>query len=511
MNLIILKKGNAKLGFRKGLLISPLIYSLVQYKQHKSKKLPFMCALGDFAPSVSNVLERIFYKCHFQEQESEMFKFSAKEIQLRAGCSSGVPVLASAHCPPRLRPSWSGHELVQPQLFSMSLFKEMDCSLRQTWISGLVCHLCNTGRHHNVSIYLHVPFFEVCIKCKLTIRQTHPFPTEPLHIFLLCRNTTLRGSVCSRALEIIKILPVFFCRVDQVVLKFWAHTGMCCELRQACVQNSFLPAGRLQQLPGVTPGRVTAAPAQQGAGPGWVLPSPLGQFDQAQKEAVSSLSLHPTNLKEVLSWVSQSHPKLAEPWIKLSYAGTNVSGVLRVISKQKNQNKTTQPSLAYLKVGLYYTECVNCIQLSLLGHGIQHCCFKIKAVSCFTRSSVSKPGLSQTLSTLPLCAEHLNCSQCLLRNQLWPPVLQTLHEIKNEPLRCSHMEQQPLDEPGRDHVLPRALCTHSQLLPCPALHCQPGASQPLLLDVLPLLKARVRLVQPEQSTQHTFSTWNERE
>lgn len=50
-----------------------------------------MCALGDFAPSVSNVLERLFYKCHFQEQEFEMFKFSAKEIQvIRIVCVSPV-------------------------------------------------------------------------------------------------------------------------------------------------------------------------------------------------------------------------------------------------------------------------------------------------------------------------------------------------------------------------------------------------------------------------------------
>lgn len=47
----------------------------------------------------------------------------------------------------------------------------------------------------------------------------------------------------------------------------------------------------------------------------------------------------------------------------------------------------------------------------------------------FCRSSASKPSPSQTLSILHLCAEHLNCSQYLLRNQLWPPVLQTLHEI----------------------------------------------------------------------------------
>lgn len=50
----------------------------------------------------------------------------------------------------------------------MSLFKQMDCSLRQTWISSLVCHLCNTERHHNVFIYLNVPFFQGCMKCKLT-------------------------------------------------------------------------------------------------------------------------------------------------------------------------------------------------------------------------------------------------------------------------------------------------------------------------------------------------------
>lgn len=41
-----------------------------------------MCALGDFAPSVSDVLERLLYKCRFQEQESETFPFSAKEIQV---------------------------------------------------------------------------------------------------------------------------------------------------------------------------------------------------------------------------------------------------------------------------------------------------------------------------------------------------------------------------------------------------------------------------------------------
>lgn len=39
------------------------------------------------------------------------------------------------------------------------------------------------------------------------------------------------------------------------------------------------------------------------------------------------------SLKEVLSWISQSHTKHAESWIKLSYAGTNVSGVLEVITK----------------------------------------------------------------------------------------------------------------------------------------------------------------------------------
>lgn len=44
----------------------------------------------------------------------------------------------------------------------------MDCSLGQMWISRLVCQLCNTGRHHNVFIYLNVPFFQVCIKCELT-------------------------------------------------------------------------------------------------------------------------------------------------------------------------------------------------------------------------------------------------------------------------------------------------------------------------------------------------------
>lgn len=134
--------------------------------------------------------------------------------------------------------------------------------------------------------------------------------------------------------------------------------------------------------------------------------------------------------------------------------------------------------LIQIKVGLYYTECVNCIQLSLLGAWNltllfqNKSCFlfyKVKAVSpkiqrsvqrtklkqlecveiiymeggeiaeqpspcsdlyeSFCRSSASKPSLSQTLSTFPLCAEHLNCSQCLLRNQLWPLVLQTLHEI----------------------------------------------------------------------------------
>lgn len=48
-----------------------------------------MYAVGNFAPSVYNVLERLFYKCHFQEQESEMFKFSAKEIQvIRIVCVS---------------------------------------------------------------------------------------------------------------------------------------------------------------------------------------------------------------------------------------------------------------------------------------------------------------------------------------------------------------------------------------------------------------------------------------
>lgn len=128
--------------------------------------------------------------------------------QLRADSSSVVPVPAGAHCPPRLRPSsrtrgiarhhaalvvlarrWWNHGgylwevqdfyslLVLPVLklfygcscwFSMSLFKQMDCSLRQMWISRLVCHTCNTGRHHNVFIYLNVPFFQVCIKRKLT-------------------------------------------------------------------------------------------------------------------------------------------------------------------------------------------------------------------------------------------------------------------------------------------------------------------------------------------------------
>lgn len=50
----------------------------------------------------------------------------------------------------------------------MSLFKQMYCSLKHTWISKLVCRPCNTGSHHNVFIYLNVPFLQVCIKCKLT-------------------------------------------------------------------------------------------------------------------------------------------------------------------------------------------------------------------------------------------------------------------------------------------------------------------------------------------------------
>lgn len=48
--------------------------------------------------------------------------------------------------------------------------------------------------------------------------------------FCTVATTTPRGSVWSRALEIIKIFPLFLCRVDRVLLKFWAHAGLCCEL-----------------------------------------------------------------------------------------------------------------------------------------------------------------------------------------------------------------------------------------------------------------------------------------
>lgn len=134
------------------------------------------------------------------------FSVSAKgKIQQCGACPCRCPLPASALPSSRTRrivwrhaePHSScgvGHEVVEPQRifmggagflqfisftclklfygcscqFSMSLFKHVDCSLRQTWISRLVCHLCNTGRHHNVFIYLNVPFSQVCIKCKLT-------------------------------------------------------------------------------------------------------------------------------------------------------------------------------------------------------------------------------------------------------------------------------------------------------------------------------------------------------
>lgn len=91
--------------------------------------------------------------------------------------------------------------------------------------------------------------------------------------------------------------------------------------------------------------------------------------------------------------------------------------------------------------------------------------------------------------------------QCKNVELFWQMVLPV---PESEPWRCSPMEQQPLDEPGRDRVLQQALCTHSgsyRVQLC--ADCQPGASQPLLPDVVPPLKAQVGLVQPEQSSRHT--------
>lgn len=66
--------------------------------------------------------------------------------------------------------------------------------------------------------------------------------------------------------------------------------------RAACVQNSFLPARRLSSFLEMTPSRVTAGPAtrERGFAAAWVLPSPLGQFAEAQEAVVSSFLMHPT-------------------------------------------------------------------------------------------------------------------------------------------------------------------------------------------------------------------------
>lgn len=64
----------------------------------------------------------------------------------------------------------------------------------------LPSHSDIAGDHCKTCSSFYVIFFPAAM-FPLTVRQTPPFPTEPLHIFLHCRNYHTRGSVCSRATE----------------------------------------------------------------------------------------------------------------------------------------------------------------------------------------------------------------------------------------------------------------------------------------------------------------------
>lgn len=67
----------------------------------------------------------------------------------------------------------------------------------------------------------------------LVVRKTPPFPTETTSHCSAPQELPHQEVqfVAELPLEITKIFPVFWCRMDQVLLKLWAGVGLFCKLR----------------------------------------------------------------------------------------------------------------------------------------------------------------------------------------------------------------------------------------------------------------------------------------